>query len=260
MKINRLLLLVLLIFSPMVFAVPPYLGISVAENLAFNRNSCLSATKKVLYNEGFRDVEQYSSISTIFAAYRNTNPYHYKAAVKCLVSSGVIIVTTAAQVSRNARQKANRIIYKIKQQQGITRKKPKVQECKTIKKPSPKKKTIKKPSPKKKFQKLKLFSLSKKKTETTTNFKDKHHKNVTVGETFTVLCRGACLQQAERSLRNSGFYNDYDFDDDAVFGRNDDHYYASIQCIINESRVIFKVSGQKSKTRDKLLETLYKKF
>ncbi len=241
----------------MVFAVPPYLGISVAENLAFNRNSCLSAARKVLKNEGFRDIEQYASIATVFAAYRKTNPYHYKVVVKCLVNSGVIVVTTAAQISRNARQKAERIRYKILQQRGITRKKPKVQECKTIKKASPK---IKKASPKNELKKLKLFSLSKKKPKTTTNFKDKHHKNVTVGETFTVLCRGACLQQAERSLRNSGFYNDYDFNDDAVFGRNNHNYYASIQCIMTESRVMFKVSGQKSKTRDNLLETLYKNF
>ncbi|WP_069473006.1 hypothetical protein [Candidatus Marithrix sp. Canyon 246] len=257
----KIKILFLLVFSPMVFAVPPYLGVSVAENLAFNRYSCLSAAKKVLYNEGFKDIETYARIATVFAAYRNTNPYHYKAVVKCLVSSGVIIVTTAAQVSRNARQKAERIRYKILQQRGITRKKPKVpkkpkvQECKIIKKASPKK-----ASPKKELKKLKLFSLSKPKNKTTTNFQDKHHKNFTIGETFTVLCRGACLQQAERSLRNSGFYNDYDFDDDGVFGRNNYNYYASIQCIINESRVIFKVSGQKSKTRDKLLETLYKKF
>jgi hypothetical protein len=250
MKINRLVLLVLLIFSPIVFAIPPYLGISIAENLAFNRSSCLSAARKVLNNEGFRDIEQYASIATVFAAYRKTNPYHYKAVVKCLVNSGVIIVTTAAQVSRNARQKAERIRYKILQQRGITRKIPKVQECKIIKKPSPKKK----------FQKLKLFSLSKKKSKTTTNFKDKHHKNVTVGETFTVLCRGACLQQAERSLRKSNFYNDYDFDDDAVFGRNNDNYYASIQCLISESRVLFKVSGKYSKRRNNLLEKLYKNF
>ena len=241
----------------MVFAVPPYLGISVAENLAFNRTSCLSAARKVLHNEGFKDIEQYASIATIFAAYRSTNPYYYKAVVKCLVNSGVIIITIAAQVSRNARQKSENIRYKILQQRGITRKKPKVQECKTIKKASPK---IKKASPKKEFKKLKLFSLSKKKPETTTNFQDKHHKNVTVGETFTVLCRGACLQQAERSLRNSGFYNDYDFDDDAVFGRNNNNYYASIQCLISESRVIFKVSGKKPQEKNKLLETLYKNF
>jgi hypothetical protein len=250
MKINRLVLLVLLMFSPMVFAVPPYLGVSVAENLAFKRSSCLSAARKVLYQEGFKDIEQYYSISTIFAAYRHTNPYHYKVVVKCLVNSGVIIVTTAAQVSRNARQKAENIRYKILQQRGITRKIPQVQECKTTDKPSPEEE----------FKKLKLFSLSKKKTKTTSNFKDKHHKNVIVGETFTVLCRGACLQQAERSLRTSGFYNDYDFDDDAVFGRSNNNYYASIQCVINESRVIFKVSGQKSKIRDKLLEKLYKNF
>ncbi len=247
MKINRLVLLVLLIFSPMIFAVPPYLGISVAENLNFNRNVCLSAAKKVLKNQGFRDIEQYASIATIFAAYRSTNPYYYKAVVKCLVNSGVIIITIAAQVSRNARQKAENIRYKIIQQRGITRKKPKVQQCKT-------------PSPKNELKKLKLFSLSKKKPEKTTHVKDKHQKNVTVGETFTVLCRGACLQQAERSLRQSGFYNDYDFDDDKVFGRNDHNYYASIQCIMTESRVIFKVSGQKSKTRNNLLETLYKNF
>jgi hypothetical protein len=250
MKINRLVLLVLLMFSPMVFAVPPYLGVSVAENLAFKRSSCLSAARKVLYQEGFKDIEQYYSISTIFAAYRHTNPYHYKVVVKCLVNSGVIIVTTAAQVSRNARQKAENIRYKILQQRGITRKIPQVQECKTTDKPSPEEE----------FKKLKLFSLSKKKIDTTTNFQNKHHKDVTVGETFTVLCRGACLQQAERSLRNSGFYNDYDFDDDGVFGRDNNNYYASIQCIMNESRVIFKVSGQKSKTRDKLLEKLYKNF
>ena len=250
MKIHRLLLLVLLIFSPTIFAVPPYLGISVAENLAFNRNSCLSAAKTVLNNEGFRDIEQYASIATVFAAYRKTNPYHYKAVVKCLVNSGVIIVTTAAQVSRNARQKAENIRYKIQRQRGIQRKIKKVQECKTIEKPAPKNE----------FQQLKLFSLSKKKPEKTTNFKDKHHKNVTVGETFTVLCRGACLQQAERSLRKSEFYNDYDFDDDAVFGRSNNNYYASIQCLVSESRVLFKVSGKQSKIRNNLLETLYKNF
>ena len=112
--IYSLFLLGLLIVSSQSYAVPPYFGISVEENLSFTELSCLATAKQILKSDGFEKVT--SSGNTIFAAYRNSNPYKYKSFIKCLASVGVVMVVVAAPAG--ARDKAVSLMRKVKQSYG----------------------------------------------------------------------------------------------------------------------------------------------
>ncbi|OQY54447.1 MAG: hypothetical protein DRR08_23835 [Candidatus Parabeggiatoa sp. nov. 2] len=117
--ICSLWLLLLLIASPLVLAIPPYLGVTVGENLSFTNSSCIAATKKVLENEGFQKIVQYQNGTTVFAAYQTSEPYRYKAVVKCLSDAGVIMVVAVADVAKNAKQKTEHLLQKIRQYHNL---------------------------------------------------------------------------------------------------------------------------------------------
>jgi len=109
--INLFLLLGLFVASLPSYAVPPYFGISVEENLSFTELSCLATAEQALKNDGFEKTT--ATGSTIFAAYRNKNPYKYKAFIKCLTNVGVIMVVVAAP--SGAKKKAIALMEKVKQ-------------------------------------------------------------------------------------------------------------------------------------------------
>jgi len=258
-SIYPLSLLILLFASPLVFAVPPYLGVSVGENLSFKTSTCLSVAKQVLKNNGFQKVVQYKGGTTLFAAYRNRNPYHYKALVKCLSKSGVIVVIAVAKSPKNARQKAETLRHKIQQNKSVKRAK------KTA--PADDKGVC-------------IFEGD----EGVSIFEDDKKDSIFEGDksvsTFTTQSqvRGAdqrdmvenwqhtsfnlaqCLSRAEMSLRNSGFYRHFDFDDDSIYGKNDDDYKGLIRCVTSESLVFFRVTGGHPRTRNQLLNQLEKNF
>jgi len=105
----------LLMTSPLVFADPPYLGVSVGQNLSITDNTCVSAAKTVLANEGFAKIVQYGDSATLFAADLNRDPYHYKVVVKCLLDKGTMIVVAVANDAKNAKKKAARLLHQIQQ-------------------------------------------------------------------------------------------------------------------------------------------------
>ena len=113
--IRLLMSLCLFIVSSLSYAVPPYFGVTVEENLSFTALSCLAGAEKVLKDDGFEKIMH--SGSTIFAAYRNSNPYQYKAFVKCLSNVDVIMVVVAAPAG--ARNKAISLMEEIKQSHHI---------------------------------------------------------------------------------------------------------------------------------------------
>ncbi|RKZ80620.1 MAG: hypothetical protein DRR19_23320 [Candidatus Parabeggiatoa sp. nov. 1] len=238
---NRLYLsslLILLMFSPLVFAIPPYLGVATGENLSFNNPSCLQAAKKVLKNDGFQKVVQYQQSTSIFAAYQNEEPYHYKALVKCLAGSSVIVVVVVANVAINARKKAELLLQKI--QHSTLNKRAKII---------------------KNALKEVAESVTPPKKEPLAEEVEKNgDKQTSTAEQYTMFTIVKCLDRAELSLRNSGFYKDFDFDDDSIYATNENGFKGLIRCVNSESLVTFKVKGDNASTRDKLLNQLQKNF
>lgn len=255
-SICSLLLLVLLFVSPLAFAVPPYFGISVGENLSFKTSTCLSVAKQVLKNEGFQKVVQYKGGTTVFAAYRNRNPYHYKALVKCLSKSGVIVVIAVAKKSKNVRQKAETLLHKIQRNKSI----------------KPAQKTVPADDTPADDKAISTFEGDKSVSTLTTQSQARGSEQRDVIENWqqtllnsenwqqTLLNKAQCLSRAEMSLRDSGFYRHFNFDDDSIYGKNDDGYKGLIRCVISESLVFFQVTGGHSRTRDQLLNQLEKNF
>ncbi len=105
----------LFMISPLVFAAPPYLGVSVGQNISITDNACVSVAKTVLANEGFAKIVQYGGSATLFAADLNSDPYDYKVVVKCLSDKGTMIVVAVANDAKNAKKKAARLRHQIQQ-------------------------------------------------------------------------------------------------------------------------------------------------
>ncbi len=237
------LLTLLLIASPLVFAIPPYMGVSVGKKLSFTSPSCLAAAKTVLSSDGFQKIVQYKTNTTLFAAYRNQNPYHYKAMIKCLSEEGVIIVVAVANVPKHAKAKAESLRQQLQQQANINRQVPVVVEEEMV------------------------FTGEQNETVTNMPSKAKHRlKTLDISKTIseisrdTLLPRNICLTRAEMSLRDSGFYKGLSFDDDSVWGQNEKKYKGTIRCLTANSLVLFQVSGNNKLTREKGLNQLEKNF
>jgi len=206
------------------YAMPPYFGISVGTDLSFNDSNCVSAAKNTLSKNGFKNVVQYKNSFTVFAAYRNNGPYQYKALVKCLAASGVIVVVAAADVPQNARKKAEALLQTIRQYRGIS--------------------TASTPS------------------YTTQNITGNNAVNSNTSASWTNSLVGIkeCMANAERSLRRSGFYNGLNYDENSVGGKNKHGYQAVVRCLTENNEVYYEVIGGKKSTRDSLLEELEKSF
>lgn len=100
---KKIILIILMFYSPLLFAVSPYIGISIGKNI--NQSICLIAAQKVLQTEGFQKITQYKASASLFAAYKNKPQYKYKSLVKCLPK--LIIVIIVAQTPRYILKKAN---------------------------------------------------------------------------------------------------------------------------------------------------------
>ncbi len=107
----KIILILLMLYSQLLLAVSPYIGISVGKNI--NQSTCLIAAKKVLQTEGFQKITQYKgNANLLFAAYKNKPQYKYKSLVKCLPK--LIIVIIVAQTPRYILKKANNLRQQIK--------------------------------------------------------------------------------------------------------------------------------------------------
>lgn len=99
-----------MLYSQLLLAVSPYIGISVGKNI--NQTTCIIAAKKVLQTEGFQKITQYKgNANLLFAAYKNKPQYKYKSLVKCLPK--LIIVIIVAQTPRYILKKANNLRQQI---------------------------------------------------------------------------------------------------------------------------------------------------
>ncbi|OQY54122.1 MAG: hypothetical protein DRR08_10675 [Candidatus Parabeggiatoa sp. nov. 2] len=240
-------LLVLLMVSPLSYAIPPYIGVSVGENLSFNNQSCLRVGKKVLRNDGFQKIVQYKNSATLFAAYRNRNPYRYKALVKCLSGSGVISVVVVANVAKNAKAKADKLRSRIQRQAS------------TIKRAKTRGAQLDDEEDNDEVKTVKAFSLESPEDEEESSDTEEK-RNVAQHWQHTLLERKTCLSRAEMSLRDSGFYKELGFDDDSVYGKNKANYNGKIRCVTSEGLLFFQVTGSHARTRNRLLNKLQRNF
>jgi len=106
------------LYTTQVAAVPPYIGIDMAEALTFGDASCVEVAKKILTDDGFAEVQKYKGGTTVFAAYRNQADYEYKAAVRCLNEHGMVTVVVVANAPGKALKKANHLLALIQAQAG----------------------------------------------------------------------------------------------------------------------------------------------
>jgi hypothetical protein len=113
LRTDLLLLLISLFFTTSVYALPPYMGISIGENLSFQETSCPQIATMVLQEDGFQKIILAENSATLFAAYRNKPPYQYKALVKCLPDKGIVIVVVVANSTQYVRTKAEQLRLQI---------------------------------------------------------------------------------------------------------------------------------------------------
>jgi hypothetical protein len=226
----------LTISSLSVFAIPPYFGVSVSENLSFQQQTCISTAKKVLKQDGFQKIVQFKSSMTLFAAYQNKKPYHYKALVKCLSESGVIFVVVVANVPKQARQKAENLRREIQQSTGAEHNQNVPLE-----------------------EEYTGTEYTDEKCQCGT-FESQAANNVTEDWQNTLFSQQDCLIRGEISLRESGFYQEIDFNNDSVYANHPQNYQGLIRCIPTKSLVYFQVIGPKAQIREKLLNQLKRNF
>lgn len=112
-RTDLLLLLISLFVTTSVYALPPYMGISIGENLSFQETSCPQIATTVLQEDGFQKIILAENSATLFAAYRNKPPYQYKALVKCLPDKGIVIVVVVANSTQYVRTKADQLRLQI---------------------------------------------------------------------------------------------------------------------------------------------------
>ena len=113
LRTDLLLLLISLFVTTSVYALPPYMGISIGENLSFQETSCPQIATTVLQEDGFQKIILAENSATLFAAYRNKSPYQYKALVKCLPDQGIVIVVVVANSTQYVRTKAEQLRLQI---------------------------------------------------------------------------------------------------------------------------------------------------
>lgn len=235
-------LLVLFLISPLCYAVPPYMGVSAAENISFSGQSCLSAADKVLKSDGFEKIVQYNNNPTVFAAYRNSNPYYYKALVKCLPNSGVITVVVVADLPKKAKTKAEDLRSQI--QHAIVEPVP-IETAPTRGAQSTDDESEQNDS---------------EEEDGDDDFNTTDRSNIAEQWQSSLLERKKCLSRAEISLRDSGFYKGLNFNNDSVQGENDSSYKGIIQCLTSDSLVLFRVMGGNIGIRVQLLKQIQQNF
>lgn len=224
-------LIVLLSTSPS-YAYPPYIAVDSAENLSFSDSSCISKVQKVLKNDGFDKI--LTQGTTVFAAYRDSSNYEYKAAIKCVASSGVIIITVVADSLRNIKAKAQSLRAAI--QRNFT------------------------------TGSLQNNSIRDDSDET---LADDDKESLSVGELAvfkiasswqsTKLSTEQCMTRAEIAIRNSGFSENLSLTKNIATGSNG-QFTGSVKCLSQEGVILFTVTGTQLELADRLLKTLESNF
>ncbi|WP_353572803.1 hypothetical protein [Candidatus Albibeggiatoa sp. nov. BB20] len=215
------------------YAAPPYISVSVGENFSFTNQSCLTASRKVLQNNGFKKFMPAGD--NLFAAFNRSNDYKYKAMVRCIDTQGVFVVAIVANSTKTIKSKAQNLRLAIQKYFSPALK------SETATTASSDIKVVKpmavKPS----------YAGSKNSAKT---WQD------------SLLGRSKCLERGETALRNSGFARNFEIDYEklALVGLNETGYQGIVRCLPEQRIILFKVSGKSGKSARRLLEILQLNF
>jgi len=230
--INYLLPLFIMLDTSLAYAYPPYIAVDSAENLSFSDSTCITKAQKALQADGFDKIA--TKGSTVFAAYRDAKTYEYKAAIKCVADSGVIIVTVVADSLRNIKAKAQSLRATV--QSNFSSKAFQSQSSDNTDEnsvmcddePSFPAETLAIPGVANSWQQTKLSSEQ-------------------------------CVKRAEVAIRNTGFSENVNFGGSAVTGSNG-QYTGSIKCLTKDGVILFTVAGTPAELTERLLKTLENNF
>ncbi len=219
----------LCLYSLSSYAAPPYLSVSIGKNLSFTNQACLSASKAVLQEDGFKKFMPAGD--NLFAAFNEGNDYKYKAVVRCIESQNVFVVVVVANTTATIKSKAQNLRLTI--QKHFTP----ISESSIA------------PAPSSDIQIVAPMAKSN------TNYSGDTAKTWQ----DSLLSRGACLERGETALRNSGFARNFeiDYENLALVGFNENGYQGIVRCLPEQRIILFKVSG---KYAQKLLEILQLNF
>ena len=219
----------------------PYFGISVGKTAFTSGRACLQAAHNTLKKDGFEKITPPSNRSTLFAAYRNRNPYHYKALVKCVPKAKLAIVVTVANSKMHVKTKAEGLLKKIRRNAHPPQKINKDPDGK------PNKPNLEPPKPKNQSE----FKPEK-----------SEDKQVFISEAWehTILDQSSCLTQAQSAVQKTGFLQNLEFNEHSAKGINKNKYIGLIRCVTDEEFVFFWIKGENVEIREQLLQKLQQHF
>jgi ribosomal protein L34 len=251
---------------PIKATTPPYFGISVGENLSFTNSSCQPAAQLVLKRAGFQKRMSSKSGMTVFAAYSKRSPYRYKALVRCLSESGVIVVIVVADSLKQIKVMAARLQQQIQQRLDS---KPSPNESKDCceceakvdnDKANNDLDSPKNPQPDKQIKPDKA-KINPKKVPVEEEAINGDNSQLTseVWES-TLLSQSICLKKAQAAVKTAGFNQDFEVSERSAQGKNSNNYIGLIRCVTTEEFVFFWVKGADLTTRKQLLNKLQRLF
>ncbi|MEK7991039.1 MAG: hypothetical protein VSS52_008550 [Thiotrichaceae bacterium] len=213
------------------YAAPPYISASVGENFSFTNQACLTASKQVLQNDGFKKFMPAGN--NLFAAFNRTADYKYKALVRCIDTQGVFVVVVIANSTKTIKSKAQNLRIAIQKRFSRATEKSVTSNDIQIVKPM-----AVKPS----------------------SYAGTGNSAKTWQD--SLLGRSKCLERGETALRNSGFARNFEIDYEklALVGLNETGYQGIVRCLPEEKIILFKVLGKSGKSAQRLLEVLQLNF
>jgi hypothetical protein len=218
------------------YAAPPYISVSVGENFSFTNQTCLTASKRVLQDDGFKKFMPAGD--NLFAAFNRNADYKYKAVVRCIDDQGVFVVVIIANSTKTIKAKAQNLRLAI--QKSFS---PALKSEKPVTSTS-----------NNDIQIVKSMSVKPSSYSGTGN-------SVKTWQD-SLLGRSQCLERGETTLRNSGFARNFEIDYEklALVGLNETGYQGVVRCLPEEKIILFKVSGKSGTAAQRLLEVLQLNF
>ncbi len=229
--VKYLLPLFTLLDTSLAYAYPPYIAVDSAENLSFSNSTCITKAQKALEADGFNKIA--TKGTTVFAAYRDAKTYEYKAAIKCVEDSGVIIVAVVADSLRNIKAKAQSLRVTIQSNFSTSSA----------------------------FQSQSSDSTDENSVmcDDEPSFPAETIPSIANSWQQTKLSSEQCVKRAEIAIRNTGFSENVNFGSSSVTGNNG-QYTASIKCLGKDGVILFTVAGTPAELTERLLKTLENNF
>ena len=240
---------------------PPYLGISVGENLSFTGAACQQSAQQVLKRAGFQKIIFSKAGTTLFAAYRQQSPYQYKALVKCLSEPGIVMVITVADSLKQIKAMAYQLRQQIQQQLDSKLSSNESKDCCECEaKVDNDLDSPKSPQPAKPVNSEKTQPNSKKVPQAEKTIKDDNNQLTSEVWESTLLSQSVCLKKARSAVKAAGFKQNFEVSESSAQGNNANNYIGLIRCVTAEEFVFFWVKGANLTTRKQLLDKLQHLF